>query len=70
MLPDLDWIKELLEVKNISLQKAKDKVCLWESAREQASQMANHNQVVGVLTVAGKVILPATRSAQQEGKSV
>lgn len=31
-----------------------DKVCLWESAREQASQMAYHNQDVGASTNAVK----------------
>lgn len=53
MLPDLDWKKKLLEVKHISLQEAMDKVCLWESAREQA-QMAYHNQDVGASTNAVK----------------
>jgi len=40
-LPDIEWKKKLLEVKNISLKDAMDKVRLWESAREQATQMVN-----------------------------
>ena len=47
MLPDLDWKKKLLEFKNISLQEAMDKVRSWESAREQASQTADHNHDMG-----------------------
>ena len=54
MLPDLDWKKKSLEVKHIWLQEAMDKVCLWESAREQASQMAYHNQDVEASTNAVK----------------
>ena len=82
MLHNLEWKKKFLEVENISLQEAMDKVHLWETAQEEASQMANHNRDVGastklcsqnklkrVLIVAGKVISPATRSAQLEGES-
>ena len=49
-LPDIEWKKKLLEVKNISLKGAMDKVRLWESAREQATQMVNPSQDVSVDT--------------------
>ena len=47
-LPDIEWKKKLLEVKNISLRDAMDKVRLWESVREQATQMVNPSQDVSV----------------------
>ena len=47
-LPDIEWKKKSLEVKNISLKDAMDKVRLWESAREQATQMVNPSQDVSV----------------------
>ena len=45
-LPVIEWKKNLLEVKNISLKDTMDKVRLWESAREQATQMVNPSQYV------------------------
>ena len=47
-LPDIEWKKKLLEVKNISLKDAMDKVRLWESAREQATQMVNPSQDISM----------------------
>ena len=46
----MKWKKKLLEVKNISLTDAMDKVRLWESAREQAMQTVNPSQEASVST--------------------
>ena len=49
-LPGIEWKKKLLEVKNITLKNAMEKVRLWESACEQASQMENSNRETSVGT--------------------
>ena len=46
-LPDVELKKKLLEVNNITLDAAMDKVRKWEASREQASQMVAPNQEVG-----------------------
>ena len=38
-LPDVELKKKLLEVNNITLEAALDKVRKWEASREQANQM-------------------------------
>ena len=38
-LSDIEWKKKLLEVRNISLEDAMDKIRLWEQARDQVTEM-------------------------------
>ena len=49
-LPDIEWKKKLLEVKDNTLKDAMEKVRLWESAFEQASQMVNLSRETSVGT--------------------
>ena len=49
-LPDREWKKKLVEVKSISLTDTIDKVQLWESAHEQATQIVNPSQEASVST--------------------
>ena len=51
-LPDIEWKKKLLEVKNNTLKDAMKKVRLWESACEKASQMVNLSRETSVGTSA------------------
>ena len=49
-LSDVELKKKLLEVNNITLEAAMDKVRKWEASREQASQMVTPNQESGAGT--------------------
>ena len=49
-LPEIEWKKKLLEVRNISLEDAMDKVRLWEQARDQVTEMTNPSEETGVST--------------------
>ena len=51
-LSDVELKKKLLEVNNITLEAAMDKVRKWEASREQASQMVTPNQESGAGTTA------------------
>ena len=44
------WRKKLLEVNNITLEAAMDKVWKWEASREQANQMVTPSQEAGAGT--------------------
>ena len=47
-LSDIEWKKKLLEVRNISLEDAMDKIRLWEQARDQVTEMTNPSEETGV----------------------
>ena len=49
-LSDIEWKKKLLEVRNISLEDAMDKVRLWEQARDQVTEMTNPSEETSVST--------------------
>ena len=49
-LPDVELKNKLLEVNNISLEAAMDKVRKWEASREQASQMVTPSPEPGAGT--------------------
>ena len=49
-LSDIEWKKKLLEVRNISLEDAMDKIRLWEQARDQVTEMTNPSEETGVST--------------------
>ena len=49
-LPEIEWKKKLLEVRNISLEDVMDKVWLWEQARDQGTEMTNSSDETGVTT--------------------
>ena len=49
-LPDVELKKKLLEVNNITLEAAMDKVRKWEASREQANQMVTPSQEAGAGT--------------------
>ena len=49
-LPDIEWKKKLLEVRNISPEDAMDKVRLWEQVRDQVTKMTNPSEETGVTT--------------------
>ena len=49
-LPDVELKKKLLEINNITLEAAMDKVRKWETSREQASQMVTPCQEPGAGT--------------------
>ena len=51
-LPGIEWKKKLLEVRNISLGDAMDKVRLREQSRDQATEMTNPSEETGVTTKA------------------
>ena len=65
-LPDVELKKKLLEVNNITLDAAMDKVRKWEASREQASQMVTPNQEVGT----GTNVVEAKSGHGSKGKSV
>ena len=50
-LSDVELKKKLLEVNNITLEAAMDKVRKWEASREQASQMVAPNQEPGAVEI-------------------
>ena len=43
-LSDIKWKKKLLEVTNISLEDAMDKIRLWEQARDQVTEMTRTDE--------------------------
>ena len=43
-LSDIEWKKKLLEVRNISLADAMDKIRLWEQARDQVTEMTRTDE--------------------------
>ena len=47
---EVEWKKKLLEVRNISLEDAMDKIRLWEQARDQVTEMTNPSEETGVST--------------------
>ena len=49
-MSDIEGKKKLLEVRNISLEDAMDKVRLWEQARDQVTEMTNPSEETGVST--------------------
>ena len=56
-LSDIKWKKKLLEVRNISLEDAMDKIRLWEQARDQVTEMSRTNEstnAVGAKKAYGK----------------
>ena len=63
---DWCWAKKLLEVNNITLDAAMDKVWKWEASREQASQMVTPNQEVGT----GTNVVEEKSGHRSKGKSV
>ena len=65
-LPDVELKKKLLEVNNITLEAAMDKVRKWEASREQASQMVTPSQEPG----AGTNAVEESPGRGTKGKSV
>ena len=65
-LPDVELKKKLLEVNNITLDAAMDKVRKWEASREQASQMVTPKQEVGT----GANVVEEKSGHGSKGKSV
>ena len=65
-LPDVELKKKLLEVNNITLEAAMDKVRKWEASREQASQMVTPSQEPG----AGANAVEESPGRGTKGKSV
>ena len=56
-LSDIEWKKKLLEVRNISLEDAMDKIRLWEQARDQVTEMTRTDEstnAVGAKKAYGK----------------
>ena len=49
-LSDIEWKKKLLEVRNISLEDAMDKVQQWDQERDQVTEMTNPSEETGVST--------------------
>ena len=65
-LSDVELKKKLLEVNNITLEAAMDKVRKWEASREQASQMVTPSQEPG----AGTNAVEENPARGTKGKSV
>ena len=65
-LPNLELKKKLLEVNNITLEAAMEKVRKWEASREQASQMVMPSQEPG----AGTNVVEESSGHESKGKGV
>ena len=65
-LPNVELKKKLLEVNNITLEAAMEKVRKWEASREQASQMVTPSQEPG----AGTNVVEESSGHGSKGKGV
>ena len=69
----IEWKKKLLEVRNISLEDAMDKIRLWEQARDQITEMTRTDvstNVVGAKKAYGKTCLLRREGSVQNVKNM